>query len=246
MARDIFFEIHQDLPREGVGKDKYTRKAFRMLPRFEKPRILDVGCGPGSPTIELAKLSNGHVIGIDVHQPYLDKLKKKAKEEGIQGRVKALKASMFAMDFPEESFDIIWAEGSIFIIGFERGLKEWKQFLKPRGFLVVHDVTWLEPNPPKKIYDYFKKVYPAIKTIEENLKMIPKCGYKIIGYFPLPEDAWWEEYYNPLEERIQALRQKYRGDSQALSVLESEQQEIEMYRKYSKWYSSVFYIMQKR
>jgi len=245
MAQDIFFEIHRDLPREGPGRNRYTRKAFQMLPKIDKPSILDVGCGPGGPTIELARLSNGHVIGLDTHQPYLDRLNRKIEEAGLSDRVGAVKGSMFEMDFPEESFDIIWAEGSIFIIGFERGLKDWRRFLKPRGFLVFHEMTWLRPNPPKEICDYWKKVYPGIKTAQENLKLIPSCSYKIIGHFPLPEDAWWDEYYGPLQERIQNLREKYRDNSKANDALDEEQREIDMYRKYYKWYGSVFYLMQK-
>ena len=195
--------------------------------------------------MELARLSDGPVIGLDVHQPFLDKLRQKIEEAGFSDRVQAIKGSMFDMNFEEESFDIIWSEGSIFIIGFEKGLKEWRRFLKSRGFQVVHEMTWLEPNPPKEIEDYWKAVYPGIKTIQEDLKSISRCGYKVIGYFPLPEDAWWDEYYTPLEERIQALRKKYEKDSKALATLDEEQREIDLYRKYSRWYGSVFYVMQK-
>lgn len=245
MANDIFFEIHQDLPREGPGRNKYTRKAFKMLPEMDRPSILDIGCGPGGPTMELARLSNGHVIGLDIHQPYLDRLTRKIVEAGLLNRVEAVKGSMSEMGFPDESFDIIWAEGSIYIIGFERGLIEWRRFLKSRGFLVVHEMTWLQSDPPKEIHDYWMELYPQIKTVQEDLELIPRCGYKIIGHFTLPEDAWWVEYYGPLEERIQNLREKYKSDSKALAALDNEQQEIDMYRKYSKWYGSVFYIMQK-
>jgi hypothetical protein len=50
IQRDIFFEIHQGLPREGPGRNDYTQKAFEILPKMERPRILDIGCGPGGPT----------------------------------------------------------------------------------------------------------------------------------------------------------------------------------------------------
>ena len=92
-----------------------------MLPKLYKPHILDIGCGSGIPTIELAKLSNGGVIGLDVSQPLLDRLTRKIKEAGLSNRVKTLKCSMFDMPFPDESFDIIWSEGSIFIVGFKEG-----------------------------------------------------------------------------------------------------------------------------
>lgn len=246
MPRDIFFEIHKDLPREGPGRDDYTRMAFRMLPQLDRSRILDIGCGPGGPTMELARLSKGYVIGLDTHQPYLDKLKKKIEKAGLSDRMEAIHGSMFEMDFPHENFDIIWAEGAIWITGFERGLREWRRLIKPNGFLVVHEMTWLQLDPPKEILDYWRKTYPGIKTIPETLEVIPRCGYRVIGHFPLPEDAWWEEYYCPLEKRIRKLRKKYKGDTKALSVIENEQQEIDLYRKYSKWYGSVFFIMQKK
>ena len=246
MTDDIFFEIHQGLPREGPGRNEYTRKAFEMLPRLDNPRILDIGCGTGGPTLELARLSQGIVIGLDIHQAYLDELTKKIEWAGLSDYVEVVKCSMFDMDFAYESFDIIWAEGSIFIIGFERGLRDWGRFLKPNGFLVVHEMAWLRSDPPIEIYDYWKWVYPGIRTVPENLEQIPGCGYDLLGHFKLPEDAWWDEYYSPLERRVQDLRKKYPCDTKALVVLDKEQREINMFKKYHKWYGSAFFVMKKR
>lgn len=246
MTTNIFFEIHRDLPREGPGRNRYTRQAFYMLPDIDKPRILDIGCGPGGQTLELARLTQGEVIGIDTHQPYLDQLTNKAREAGLSDRVHAINCSMLDMQFPDESFDIIWAEGSIYIMGFERGLTEWRRLIKPKGFLAVHEMTWLRPDPPQEIYEYWQKFYPEIKTVAENMELILKCGYDLLGQFTLPEDAWWIEYYHPLEERIKNLRGKYSADPKALAVLDNEQREIDMYKKYYQWYGSVFFVMQKR
>ena len=245
MTEGIFFEIHHDLPREGPGRDKYTEQAFEMLPPVTSPRILDVGCGPGGPTMALARLTEGEVVGIDTHQPYLDRLSEKIEQAGLTHRVRAINCSMFEIDFPGESFDIIWAEGSIYIMGFERGLKEWQRLLKPKGFLVVHEMTWLRPNPPQEIHDYWKTLYPGIGTVHEKIDHIEGCGYDLLGHFTLPDDAWWYEYYGPLEKRIKRLRKKYVDDPTAMAQLEEEQKEIEMYRKYHEWYGSVFFIMQK-
>jgi len=132
MDWEIFFVIHKDLPREGSGRDKYTQKAFDMIPTIKQPLILDVGCGPGLQTIKLAKLTDGKIIAIDIHQPYLDQLKQSAKKEELSDRIEILNKSMFDMNFPEEHFDIIWAEGSIFIIGFEKGLEGWKKYIKKK------------------------------------------------------------------------------------------------------------------
>jgi ubiquinone/menaquinone biosynthesis C-methylase UbiE len=242
---EVFFEIHTDLDRESPGRDRYTRQAFRMLPALQNPIILDVGCGPGAATMELARLSNGEVTGLDFHQPFLDRLKGKIEEAGFADRVRIVHGSMLEMDFPDASFDIIWAEGSIYIIGFARGLTEWRRFLKPAGYLVASEVAWLRPDPPEELARFWQENYPAIRTISENLEAIPACGYAVIGHFILPEDAWWVGYYGPVEKRLERLRKKYRDNPEALAVLEQEEKEIDMYRRYSDWYGSVFFVMQK-
>ena len=221
MSKDLLVEI-KDHFRERLNK--YTRKAFQMLPNLEKPRILDIGCGSGVPTIELAKLSDGEIIGIDINQSLLDKLNLKIEEEGFSSRVKTFKCSLFKIDFPDESFDIIWAEGSIWIIGFEKGLKEWRRLLKPNGFLVVHD---------------------EIKTVLSKLRKIRSCGYKLINHFSLPEDAWWTEYYRPLETRIKELYMKYKNNPEALKILKKYQKEIDMVKRNPKEHGSAFFLMQK-
>ena len=245
MDWEIFFDIHKNLPRQGSGRDIYTQKAYDMIPKLKQPLILDVGCGPGLQTIKLAKLSDGRIIAIDIHQPYLDQLKQSAKKEELSDRIEILNKSMFNMDFPEEYFNIIWAEGSIFIIGFKKGLEEWKKYIKKGGYLAVHEMTWLKDDPPKEISDYWQQVYPAITTIENNLEIIKECNYKLIGHFPLPEDAWWDLYYNPLEMRLKEMKIKYKNNLEALDMIKEEEKEIGLFRKYNEWYGSVFYVMKK-
>jgi ubiquinone/menaquinone biosynthesis C-methylase UbiE len=243
---DIFLEIHKDMPRQGSGRDEYTQKAFELIPEICSPKILDIGCGPGMQTIKLAKLSHGEVIGIDIHEQYLDQLRELIAQEDLMDRVRAEKQSMFELNYPSEYFDIIWAEGSIFIIGFEKGLLEWKKFIKPKGFLAIHEMTWLKDNPPKEIKDYWARVYPSIATIPENIKLIKKSGYKLLGYFSLPDDAWWEFYYHPLQTRLKTLKITYKHNPVALEMIAEAQLEIDLFKKYNQYYGSVFYVMQNK
>jgi len=223
MTEETILQTDKDLLREGLSK--YTRKAFCMLPKLDKPHILDVGCGSGVPTMELARLSNGQIMGLDINQPLLDRLTRKIEKAGLSDRVKTLKCSMFDMDFPDESFDIIWAEGSISVIGFERGLKEWRRFLKPNGFLVVHD---------------------EVGNITEKLEQVSSCGYDLLEYFTLHEDTWWIEYYAPLEKRINEIRTKHTDEPKALVALDKDRRFIDMFKKNPSQYGSVFFIMKKR
>jgi ubiquinone/menaquinone biosynthesis C-methylase UbiE len=242
---EVFWDLHSGIPREGPGDNESTRRAFLMLKDLqENPRILDIGCGPGMQTIELAKLSNGQIDALDNHQPFLDELNRRAKEEGVSGRINAVNGNMCSLNYGNNSFDLIWCEGAIFIIGFEKGLREWRRLLTDNGYLVVSELSWLKPNPPEQVRRWLEEEYPAIKTIKENLEIARKCWYHVIRYFILPEKSWWTNYYMPLETKIATLKSKYTDDDEAVNVLASHELEIDMYRKYSEYYGYVFYIMQ--
>lgn len=201
----------------------YTRKAFASIPEMKRPRILDIGCGSGVPTIELAKLSDGEIIGVDIDQASLDELAENASASGLSHRVRAQRCSLFSLDFPDDAFDIIWAEGVIGIIGFERGLREWRHFLKGNGFMVIHD---------------------DLRMHEEKLRLIPQCGYTLVDHFPLPDDAWWKEYYKPLEEKISVLR-AHGDDPELIEAIKKYQNEINTYKENPDAFRSIFYIVQK-
>ena len=153
-------------------------------------------------------------------------------------------ASMVDMDFPNDSFDLIWSEGAIYIMGFRKGLEYWKRLLKPGGAIAVTEVSWLTFDPPEEILKFWSEEYPAITTIDENLSVIGDLGYSVIDHFTLPESAWYQ-YYRPVEKRVAELREKYIGNNEALEVLDATQVEIDLYRKYSDTYGYVFYILRK-
>jgi hypothetical protein len=126
------------------------------------------------------------------------------------------------LDFPKESFDIIWAEGSIYAVGFESGLKEWRPLIKDQGFLVVHD-------------DY--------QDHPDKLQLIRECGYRLLDSFRISHETWWREYYQPLETHLQEL-QKRSADPDLQEVLRKEEDEIKWFKAHKS--SSIFYVMQKR
>ena len=242
----IFFELHQDLPREGPGDNPSTRKALALLVDLPpRPLILDIGCGPGMQTVELARCTNGKIIAIDTHQPFLEKLKQRAQAEGLSDKITAINMSMLALEFEAKNFDATWSEGAIYIMGFEQGLRACQPLLKPGGYVAVSEICWLRPQPPSEVQTFWAANYPGMRTVEENLEIVRAAGYREVGHFVLPPSAWWEGYYTPQEARIAMLRTKYRDDVEAIQLLDESQLEIDLYRKYSDWYGYVFYIMQK-
>jgi ubiquinone/menaquinone biosynthesis C-methylase UbiE len=245
VAPDILRELYRDLSRASPARLAFTRQAFQMLPQLADPRILDIGCGQGGPTLELARLSGGQVTGLDIDQSALHELATRASAEGLSDRIHAVHGSMSDIELADASFDIVWSEGSIHILGFERALREWYRLIRPRGFLVAHDMAWLQPDPPAEIVDCPQLAYPGMKTLSEYVALIPDHGYDLVGHFVVPADFWWVDYFVPMMARIGELRTKYADDQAAQEVLDREQRAAELFQAYSAWYSSVFLVMQR-
>lgn len=242
---EIFFEIHSGLPREGPGSFESTRKALSLLEDLPAvPHILDVGCGPGMQTLDLARLTDGTIVAVDNHQPFLDQLDKRAAKQGFANRIETLSGDMNALGFESQTFDLIWAEGSIYIMGFENGLRKWRSLAKPGGYLAVTEVSWLRPEVPAPVREFWDEAYPAIQGIGDNLEVIRRADYEVVGHFTIHESDWWTDYYHPIEGKLTALREKYRSNAKAMAVLEEEQKEIDLFKSYSAYYGYVFYLMQ--
>ena len=243
---EYIYELCEALPRSGPGDNKHTKRAFNSIPQpLNQPFILDIGCGQGMQTIELAKISNGKIIALDNHQGFLDMLMKQAKKQGFEEKIIPKNMSMIDMDFEKETFDIIWSEGALYFMGFQDGLKRCHQLLKDKGYLAVTELVYTTSNTPTDVVEYFDSEYPDIKNIAEKIKIIKEEGFSLISNFTLPESAWLNNYYLPIEKEISSLNKKYQGNEVALSIFNGFRKEVDFYKKYSKFYGYEFFVMQK-
>jgi len=245
IALKAFFELHSNLPREGPGTNEATTQAFAFLTDLpDHPRILDLGCGPGMQTIQLAHLCNGHITAVDLHQPYLNQLQQQIEHQGLGDRITPLRADMGDLPFDPESFDLIWSEGAAYILEFGNALRKWRSLLKPNGYLAVTEISWTHPHPPDEVRNFWMAEYPSMQTVDANLAQAQSIGYRPLAHFVLPESAWWDHYYAPLEDRLHQLHDQYAKKSETQAVLDLHRQEIDLFRRYSRYYNYVFYILQ--
>jgi len=170
---------------------EHSRQAYRLLPPLEQPRILEIGCGQGQQTLELARLGGGQVIGIDIDESAISRLQQRIDREGLGDRIRATHVSLFENGFDDHSFDLVWEEGVFHLLDASRSISECRRLLKPDGYLVMHEtIVWFE-------------------GVRERLQ---ESGFELFDQHMLPKHFWWTDYGAPLEERIRAYRETH-GDA---------------------------------
>ena len=242
----FFYQIFESLPRQARAvqvRQSMCSHSFPPLP--DNAKILDIGCGSGTQTCDLAGLTTGSITAVDNHQPFLDMLDTRAKKAGLQGRIRTVNASMDALPFAPGQFDLIWSEGAIFIVGFENGLCTWKPFLKKGGYMVVSDADWFEPNPPAELVQWWESEGYLPVSEDEMKERVNRAGLRLVAMYRLPEAGWWDNYHVPVLARTGELRKTHGSDPGDAALLDSLEHEAEMYLKYKRYYGYTFFVMQK-
>ena len=173
---NIICEYYSTLERQGPGSPEATAKALGFIDNLTNgSRIADIGCGTGAQML-LAQHAPGHITGIDLFPKFIDLFNRNAKKLALQHSVKGVLGTMYKLPFQRGELDLIWSEGAIYNIGFERGLKEWRAFLKTGGYLAVSEASWFTGERPGEISAFWQDAYPGIDTIPNKMAQLQKAS----------------------------------------------------------------------
>ncbi|ONK15826.1 bifunctional class I SAM-dependent methyltransferase/N-acetyltransferase [Streptomyces sp. MP131-18] len=240
---DALLDLHRGLPRQGPGSDATTRRLLALAGELPaRPRVLDAGCGPGRAALLLAAEAGAEgadVVAVDLHRPYLDELDTAAARLGLGARITTLARSMTELPYPDHSFDVIWAEGSVYTVGFDTALRAWRRLLAPGGVLVVTEAEWATRVPSPECRAFWDAAAP-LRTTGANVTAAEAAGYRVDAVVPLPESDWWAEYYDPLAERIAAADTGRPGMAEAVAASGAE---IRLRREYGREYRYTGYVL---
>lgn len=245
---EYFLQFHRALPRQGPGTPEATTEAFERVRSWlpPAPRILDLGCGSGGQTLVLAGLTEGDILAVDLYPSFLGELRERATKASLSHRITTREGDMNALGLEPSRFDLVWCEGAIFAVGFQRGLELIRPLLVPSGVVVLSEAVWLTPlrEVPPAVVEFWTREYPAITAIDENLAMANRAGYAEIGHFTLPHEGW-DAYIDPVEARMNEVLAVSGSDPDAQSAADAERREIAMFRENHGWFGYEFFLLRR-
>jgi SAM-dependent methyltransferase len=243
---EIAFAVYEALPRQGPGNFACARRALGLCEDLPpSPAVVDLGCGNGGQTLYLTELTSGAIVAIDRHAPSIGRLRAALAERGLGQRVTPLVGDIADPPLPPERFDLVWSEGALYSIGLEYALRICHRLLRPGGYLAFTDAVWRTEQPPPEVKASFDLDYPGMGRVEDVIAAIQHAGFALVGHFTLPDDAWWDDFYTPMGQRIAELRRELAGDAEALAILDQIAQEPEMHRRHGDCYAYEFFVARR-
>ncbi|WP_394693979.1 class I SAM-dependent methyltransferase [Hyphobacterium sp.] len=159
--------------------------------------VLDIGCGPGHASFDLAQLvgPGGKVIAVDQSALFIDAVNEGAKIRGLTN-IETLKSDLGKLALPDNSVDMIWSRWVLSFLADPQDLFDrLKSALKPDGVFVAHEYGHYETfgfSPADPVQDRFidavKKSWRAFGGEPNIAKQLPAM---------LAQVGWHTEFMTP-------------------------------------------------
>ena len=235
--------LFADMDKLSPGDDSLSLYVLQSLPRHRFEVVVDAGCGAGRQTFVLASELVTPIQAVDSYQPFLSRLKRRAKEKGLAHLVRTHCMDMKDIPSVFPKIDLLWAEGAAYNIGFANALSTWAKAIKPNGFAVVTELCWLRDQIPNAVTEFFRSEYQDMQSVPQNIAIAEEAGYKIFNTYTLPKEAWVKDYYDVLEPRAKSLVNHSNVDVRDFAI--ETLKEIETFKISEDSYGYVFYILQR-
>src|SRR6478752_6406761 len=144
---------HESVLRSHRWRTAANSAAYLIAELRPGQTVLDVGCGPGTITADIAALvAPGRVTAVDTSTGVLDRAAEAAAERGVDN-VGFTTADVHCLDFPDDSFDVVHAHQVLQHVGDPvQALREMRRVCRPGGVVAARDsdygaFTWYPASP---------------------------------------------------------------------------------------------------
>lgn len=154
--------------------------------------VLDVGCGGGKTVGKLSNMvGNGKVYGIDYSDLCIKKAEKLNHKNVLCGKVKLQKATVSALPFDSEKFDLVTAvETYYFWPDKLNDLREIWRVLKPGGKIMLVFEMLKDKNDPEKWSKVEERLNIEAVSREDIDAMLERAGFLSIRTYVKSGTTW--------------------------------------------------------
>lgn len=132
-------------------------------------KVLEIGTSTGVTAIELARLTQATIYGIDINPISLEEAKKRAKLYGVEPFTNFAKEDATNLAYPDEMFDVVFCGNVTSLIdNKEKALKEYLRVLKTGGMLVAIPMYYIKKPSEKLVNDVCKAIQVQIKPLYKD------------------------------------------------------------------------------
>lgn len=236
-----FYELFLNMQRQGPGDNALNLDLLSHIENsIQIKSTLDIGCGTGAGTQFLVENLETEVTALDNAEIFLNKLTEWVKSNSLNDRVSIIDGSMLSPPFAEKRFDLIWSEGSAYIMGFNNALKTWKPLLTDDGYLFISEMCWLTDKPDSEPQRFWQDAYPDMSDVSTREQQAQQSGFKLVVSKTLPQSAW-DRFHQDMRTQLKLLREK-RGSHRAYDDCEAE---IEMFEQHSGQFGYQCFLLRK-
>lgn len=169
--------------------------------------VLDAGCGLGGPAREIAKFTNAHITGLNNSDYQIEKARRYTSQAGLQDKVSYRKGSFVEMDFPDGTFDAVYAiEATLHAPTLEQVYSEVYRVLKPGAVFGVYE--WLLTEKYDEGNTNHRQLALGIQqgngiaklfTVSQGLAAMKSAGFEILHHEDLAHRPCTAPWYYPLD-----------------------------------------------
>lgn len=140
----------------------HFQKLVRGSNGLRGARVLEIGAGLTTQAFWMVK-EGAHVTGIDVSDVVVEKVRVRAREQGLQDSCDFQVMDAENLSFDPESFDVVCGNSVIHHIDLELAYANAAKVLKPQGRAV-----WREPLGHNPLLNAFRRLTPRMRTEDEH------------------------------------------------------------------------------
>ncbi|MFD0689600.1 SAM-dependent methyltransferase [Actinomadura fibrosa] len=157
--------------------EEMTNEMIRRLNPRPGARILDVGCGNGTPAMQLARARPVEVVGISVSERQVARANERARAAGLADRVSFEHVNAMDLPYEAESFDSAWAlESMLHMPDKVQVLSEVARVVRPGATIPIADMVYKRPPDGKDVASQYSTVYASLTPLEDYAGVIERAG----------------------------------------------------------------------